>query len=100
MLAALPVSAIILPLAYLWRQPAEGTPKRLAKIGAIAGCLVSGGIMLAFFSLRHDKSDPILWLIILGIAVDGAIAGAVCGAALGAIMRRWRREPARTHDSA
>jgi hypothetical protein len=93
MIAALPTTALVLPIAYALRERAEATPKRLAKVGAVAGFLISGGIMLAFFSLRQDKSDPLLWLFIVGIALDGAIAGGLCGATLGAILRWLRPEP-------
>lgn len=86
---ALPVSAVVLPIAYaMLRHNGTPTPEKLAATGAIAGFIVSGGVLLALFSFLRPEDH--LWLIVLGVAADGALAGAFCGMALGLIMR-WMR---------
>ena len=89
MTAALPTTGLVLPVAYLIiRQRSAATPAKLAATGALAGFVISGGFMIAFWD--PDLTDLRSWAIVGGIAADGAIAGAFCGMALGLIMRRMR----------
>ena len=89
MTAALPTTGLVLPVVYLIiRQRSAAAPAKLAATGALAGFVISGGIMIGFWG--PDMTEPRFWAIVGGIAVDGALAGAVCGTALAAIMRWWR----------
>jgi hypothetical protein len=92
MIPALPTSAIVLPAAYgILRRRGSATPRRVAAVGAVAGFVISGGILLAFWSQGNQAKDPLFWAIIGGVGLDGAIAGGCVGTALSAIMRRYAR---------
>lgn len=89
MIPATPVSAFLLPAAYYSRRPFPG-PGKLAVVGAAAGFIVSGGLLLSFWIQGNQDKDFLFWAIIFGVGLDGAVAGAFCGAMLGLVMRRWR----------
>lgn len=94
MTAALPTTVLALPATYLViRRHSAATATKLAAAGALAGFLISGGIVLGYFGLEK-VDDPVLWGIVGGIGADGAFAGAVCGATLGWMMRRWQPQRA------
>jgi hypothetical protein len=89
MTAALPTTGLVLPVVYLIiRQRSAATLAKLAAAGALAGFVISGGVMIGFWDF--DITELRSWAIVGGIATDGAVAGAICGAALGLLMRRIR----------